>query len=591
MKKFRNAVLSLLAVCLIALPALAVEVAPLLRSKEGMVAAANPLAAKVGAEILERGGNAIDAAIAVSFALGVVEPYASGIGGEGFMVVSLADGRKIAVDFRSTAPAVATYENLAATGLQLRDISSTPKGFCIPGVLAAVKMAHELGASLPLKELIAPSVKLAQEGFEVNETFSKVVKDNFDKILKNSPDFLNEEMPWEPGDHFKNPALAETLSLIAENGTDVYYKGELGDNLEKFMVEKDGWTRKSDLESYTAILREVLHGKYRGYDIFVPGNPVGGARLLATLNILENFNLGLMGWDDPLALHIMQEAFILTALDQRYFVGDPAFDKLPEKGFVSKEYARSRMMAIDLSKASDPETWVYRSGDPEPYENGETTYVKAMLDGFKEEAPVPATSSRIKDPVESPSTTHFSIIDKDGNAVAWTQTISAFFGTGNWIDGYFLNNEMGNFKSKFVEGDPINLEPGKRPRTTIAPTIVEKDGKVRWIIGSPGAGRIVSTIVEMIVGLVDFDWSIEETVKAPKFTGYDSYKEIHMEEGYPEESVLFLEKILGHKTKVYSYPDLFFGGPNVIAVEDDGVFIGMGSIRRNGAAAAPSSKK
>lgn len=589
MKRFRSFVLALF-LCSVSVPALAVEVAPLLRSREGMVAAAHPLAAGVGAEILEKGGNAIDAAIAVSFALGVVEPYASGIGGEGFLVASLADGRKVALDFRSTAPAMATYENLAATGLKLSDIATTPKGLCVPGTLAAVRMLHEMGASLPLKELIAPSIRIAEEGFEVNETFSKIVKDNYDKLAKNAPNFLNDEMPWEQGEHFKNPALAKTLALIAEKGVDVYYKGELGDNLERYMIEKDGWTRKSDLESYKAILREVLHGQYRGYDIFVPGSPIGGARLLATLNILENFNLGLMGWDDPLALHIMQEAFVLTALDQRYFVGDPDFVRLPEKGFVSKEYARERMMGIDLSKASDPATWAYRSGDPAPYDSGEKTYVEVMLEGLKE-TPKSVASRILEDCVESPSTTHFSVIDKHGNAIAWTQTISAFFGTGDWIDGYFLNNEIGNFKSQFVEGDPQNMEPGKRPRTTIAPTIVEKDGEVRWIIGSPGAARIVSTIVEMIVGLIDFDWSIEEAVKAPKFIGSDTYKEIHMEEGYPEGTVVFLEKILGHKIKKYSYPDLFFGGPNVISVEEDGVFVGMGSIRRNGAAAAPTSGK
>ncbi|MCX5914966.1 MAG: gamma-glutamyltransferase, partial [Deltaproteobacteria bacterium] len=333
----------LLLVCFLILAALppadAVIVGPSLKSKHGMVVAANPLAAKVGAEILEKGGNAVDAAIAVSFALGVVEPYASSIGGEGYAILSLADGRKFAIDFRSTAPARATYENLAATGMKLNELKETPKGYCVPGVVAGAAKAHEIGATLPLKDLIAPAAGLAEEGFEVNETFAKVVKDSFEKLSRNAPMFLNGGLPWEKGDKFRNPALAKTLQIIAEKGADAFYRGELADSLEAFMKKNDGWVSKSDLETYRAEVKKPIHGTYRGYDLYVAGNPVGGPRLLASLNILENFNLAALGWNDPLAVHIMQEAFILTALDQGRYVGDPAFDELPEKGYISKEYA------------------------------------------------------------------------------------------------------------------------------------------------------------------------------------------------------------------------------------------------------------
>jgi gamma-glutamyltranspeptidase/glutathione hydrolase len=186
-----------------------------------------------------------------------------------------------------------------------------------------------------------------------------------------------------------------------------------------------------------------------------------------------------------------------------------------------------------------------------------------------------------------PSTTHFSIVDGEGNAVAWTQTISSFFGTGHMVDGYFLNNELGNFKGKPVEGSPINLEPGRRPRTTIAPLVVRKDGQVRWVIGSPGAGRIGSTIIEILVNVIDFGMSLEEAIRAPKFTGYDSYREIQLEDDFPESTVQFLEAI-GHEVKRYEHPDLYFGGPNAIAVGEDGVLTGVGSIRRHGGAAAPN---
>ncbi len=194
----------------------AARVGPSLQSKEGMVVAAHPLAARVGAEILERGGNAFDAAIAVSFALGVVEPYGSSLGGEGYAILALADGRKFAIDFRSTAPALATYENLFAAGNPLSVIKNTPKGFCVPGVVAAVAKIHEIGGSLPLKDLVAPAILLAKEGFEINETFAKAVKENWDKLLKNAPDLINKGLPREAGGRFRNPELARTLAIIAE---------------------------------------------------------------------------------------------------------------------------------------------------------------------------------------------------------------------------------------------------------------------------------------------------------------------------------------------------------------------------------------
>jgi len=308
---------------------------------------------------------------------------------------------------------------------------------------------------------------------------------------------------------------------------------------------------------------------------------VGGPRILATLNILEHFNLSIMSWDDPLAIHIMQEALILTSLDQRRWMGDPATNPyIPEKGYVSKDYARQRLMQIDLGKASDPSAWYSeRVGDPGPYENG-ANYIdvmleeqrKAVIEGSAEDAP--------------PSTTHFSVVDGAGNAVSWTQTISSFFGTGNMVDGYFLNNELGNFKAVPEEGSPINLEPGRRPRTTIAPLVVRKDGKVRWVIGSPGAGRIGSTIVEILVNVIDFDMSLENAIRAPKFTGYDAYKAIQLEDDYPQKTIDLLVA-MGHEVKRYSFPDLYFGGPNAIAVGEDGLLTGVGSIRRQGGAAAP----
>jgi gamma-glutamyltranspeptidase/glutathione hydrolase len=559
----------------------AVTSAPTLTSKQGMVTAAHPLAAQAGAEILEKGGNAVDAAIAVSLALGVVEPYASGLGGEGYMVAVMANGRELAIDFRSTAPALATYENLNMAG-ELRNVKYTPKGYCVAGVPAGIGKALEF-ASLPLKDLAAPAIRLAQEGFEVNETFSGVNMDRWEILVKNAPGFLNDGMPWSVGETFRNPALARTMKIMASKGVDTFYNGELADDLDRYMQENDGWARKSDMQSYRAIAKTPIKGTYRGYELSVPGSPVGGPRILATLNILEHFNLAIMNWADPLAIHIMQEAMILTSLDQRRWLGDPETNAyIPEKGYISKDYARQRVMQIDLSKASDPSTWyTEKVGDPGPYEQG-ASYVDVMLEA-RQKAVIEGETQDVP-----PSTTHFSVVDKAGNAVAWTQTISSFFGTGNMVNGYFLNNELGNFKSKPVEGSPINLEPGRRPRTTIAPMVVKKDGKVRWVLGSPGAGRIGSTVIEILVNLIDFDMNLEQAIKTPKFTGYDAYKEIQLEDDFPQKTVELLEA-LGHKVKRYDHPDLYFGGPNAIAVKD-GVLTGVGSIRRHGGAAAPENQ-
>jgi gamma-glutamyltranspeptidase/glutathione hydrolase len=563
--------------------AYAVSVAPVLQSKEGMVTAAHPLAAAAGAEILEKGGNAVDAAIAVSLVLGVVEPYASGLGGEGYLVAIMADGREVAVDFRSTAPALATYANLNKAG-NLKEVKFTPKGYCVAGVPAGIGKALEL-ASLPLQELAAPAIRLAEDGFEVTETFSTVNMDAFEILSENAPAFLDDGMPWSTGSVFRNPALARTLKILATKGVDAFYKGELAKNLDRFMRENDGWTRKSDLKNYRALVKKPIKGSYRGYEINVPGSPVGGPRILATLNILEHFNLAMMSWDDPLAIHIMQEAMILTSLDQRRWLGDPETNPyIPEKGYISKDYARQRFMQINLSKASDPALWYSeRVGDPGPYENG-ASYIDVMLEERHKQVIEGTTQD------ESPSTTHFSVVDKAGNAVSWTQTISSFFGTGNMVDGYFLNNELGNFKYEPVEGSPINLEPGRRPRTTIAPLVVRKDGKVRWVIGSPGGGRIGSTVIEILVNVIDFEMSLENAIRAPKFTGYDAYKEIQLEDDFPPKTIEFLLE-LGHEVKRYEHPDLYFGGPNAIAVGKDGLLTGVGSIRRLGGAAAPQVSK
>ncbi len=576
----KRAIVFVFSICLIVGVTFGAVTAQTVASSDGMVAAANAYAAEIGAEILEKGGNALDAAIAVSFALGVVEPYASGLGGEGYAVITMANGEKHAVDFKSMAPGGVTYDLLEELETSISDIRYTPKGALVPGVPAGIQKVYDLGATLPLEELIAPAIELAREGFVVNETFAKVTSDKYEALLNSAPEFLNDMLAWETGDVYKNEALAETMEMIAENGIKCFYEGQIAEDIAQYMEENDGFITKEDLENYVAYVKKPVQGTYRGYDVIVPGPPVSGPQLIAILNMLENYNLGLMGWDDPLAIHIIQQTLVLEDVDRRYFISDPDYYDLPVEGFMSKEYARRRIMKIDLNQAIDPDTYWDHGGNPTPFEEGKSFEDVLIEEGAKEAA---AELVNVK---ESPSTTHFSILDKEGNAVAWTQTNSSFFGTTSFVNGFFMNNEIGNFASTYRDWDVINLEPGMRPRTTICPTIIEKDGEVRFIIGTPGGGRIVSTITNLIVDLIDFEMPVDKAIAKPKFVGYVWYDKIRMEKGLPEKTLEALEA-LGHELRLYEYPDLYFGGPNLISVGQDGMMIGAGSIRRNGAASAP----
>lgn len=582
----RRCFLGLMAALISSYPVSAVTVGTVLKSDKGMVTAAHPLAAAAGAEILEKGGNAIDAAIATSLALGVVEPYASSLFGEGYMVIRMADGTAYSIDFRSTVPAMGTYNELKKENLTINKIKRMPQGTCVPGLIAGIEEVFSKGATKPLAELAAPAIRYAEEGFEVSKTFSQVCKDNFEDLTNHAPDFLNEGFAWEPGDKFKNPALAKTLKLLVDKGLREFYEGKVADDVESFMIKNGGWIRKDDLKNYKVVEREPLKGTYKGYEITVAGLPVGGPRLIENMNIFENFNFSAMGWDDPLRLHIMHETFLLSNEDLRSYIGDPAFNATSEKGMASKEYAKLRMMQIKLRGATSDSEWKNGKSNPgdAPAFEGNTKYTDYLA------LPKAAKIYDGVDVAESASTTHFSVIDRWGNAVAWTQTISSFFGTSYWVDGFFMNNEIGNFWNK-PGGGVSDMEPGKRVRTTIAPMIVEKDGKVRWILGTPGAGRIVPTLSQMLVDLIDFNMSLEESIKAPKimssFRANEGVSLMEMESGYDAKTVEALQKGFGYTIVTKPYPDLYFGGPNVIAVEADGSLTGVGSVRRGGSAAAP----
>ena len=559
----------LLAFVALALPLLGEEitVGQIATGTKGVVAAAHPLAAKVGAEILARGGNAVDAAVATAFALGVVEPYASGIGGEGVMVISLADGTEVAIDYKSVAPGHVTLEGTDTS------VKLGPKGTCVPGVVAGLALALEKYGTMSLAEVLEPAIRLAREGFPIDEVFVDVMAAHgFYENIVDDPEissiFLKDGLIPDVGTVITNPELAHAYELIAQQGPEVFYEGEIA---EAIVQATEGWITKEDLAQYTPREMEPVRGDYRGYEVLSAPPPVGGTTLIEALNILENFDLSGYSYTDPEAIHLIAESLLLASADRYRYVGDPAFFAVPIKGLTSDAYARERAELIRLDAVIPPRE--APAGGPFQYEYLEE---HAAIYSVPEEA-------------TSLSTTHVSVVDKEGNAVSLTQTLSYFWGSQVFVSGYgfFLNNELHNF-NRYDPTDPTDLNeiaPYKRPRTLIAPTIVKRDGEVFLVVGTPGAGRIISTLLEVIVNVVDFGMDLKEAIAAPKFCSRVAYKELRMEEGYPEETLAAL-KALGHKIKLYSPLNLYFGGINAVMVQEDGTMIGVGSLRRQGAAGA-----
>jgi len=530
---------------------------------KGMVASAHELASRAGAEILAAGGNAVDAAVATAFAITVVEPNASSLGGEGYLVMSLADGRDLAIDFRSWAPGRVTLATDASA-------MTGPESTCIPGLVAGLTLALGEYGTKPLHEVMAPAIRLAREGFPLDAVLFDRLTELYgfteygtDPVV--GPIYFPDGLVPEIGSTVVNEDLAQALELIAQEGADAFYRGKLADAIVEAM---DGWFTSADLQRYQAVVREAIVSEYRGHTVIGTPPNVAGIVVAEALNILDNFDLSETGgWDDPDAIHLMAEALLLASADRGPYVGDPDFYDVPLAGLLSEDYAAERAALIDPGAAIVP-TSATPVGNPYPF------------------MAVPVGT--IEGP-ESPSTTHISVLDEAGNAVGITQTISSFWGSQDMIPGFgfFMNNEFHNFNSYNPDRpDDVNvLAPYKRPRTVLAPTIVRnQEGRVVLVLGTPGAGRIPSTTVETIVNVIDFGMSLEDAIRAPKFTSRVGYAELHVEGGYPEETIAAL-KALGHTVDAnHGELDYFFGGINAIIVEDS-LMTGVGSFRRAGGAA------
>ena len=529
--------------------------------QKGMVASDHLLASQIGAEILAQGGNAVDAAVATAFAIGLVAPYCAGIGGEGMMLITLADGTEVAIDFRSWAPGHVTKETPVN--------KYGPKSVCIPGQVAGLAMALEKYGTMTLAEVLEPVIKLAREGFPYDEWLAGMVSYIYDDVLEQPAAaelFLNPDgtIP-EVGSTFTNTGLAQALELIAKDGPAAFYKGPIADAI---VEATEGWITHEDLAAYRAVERDPIRGSYRGYELLTAPPPVGGTILVEALNILEHFNLAAFDSPaDPMVIHLIAQALLLAWADFDQYVADPGFIDVPVAQLIDKRYARERLKLIRLNQTLEPGS--VPAGDPYHF------------------APVAAQSESRDAVATSGSTTHISVVDAKGNVVALTQTISSAWGSRVFVPGFGfpLNNEFRNFKG-YNPDQPNDLDyagPHKRPRTELCPTIIRKSGNPIWVLGTHGSARIPSTVLETIVNLIDFGMDLYTAIVAPKFCSSTRYKELRMETGFPVETVTTLED-MGYVIKTYGELDWYFGGVNAIQLLDK-YMIGVGAPRDEGSAA------
>jgi gamma-glutamyltranspeptidase/glutathione hydrolase len=506
-------------------------------STTGLVVSTSALASDVGAAILHRGGNAVDAAVATAFALAVSHPSAGNIGGGGFMLVREPSGNTVAFDYREKAPLKSRPDMyLDDQGKINRRLTS--EGYLAPGVPGTVRgleMAHKRFGKLPFKEVVTPAADLAGNGFILTKNLANDLNRQLSGAMGKYPASAEAYgkpggEKWVEGDRIVLKDLSKTLRAIADEGADVFYKGWIADRIAEDMQKHGGLISKEDLAAYRAVQRKPVTGRFRDYEILsMPPPSSGGVGLIEMLNILENLDLKKEGRYSAAGLHLIIEAMRRAYLDRARYLGDPDFVTVPVEKLTSKDYARKVAATIDPAKAS-------RS-----VEIGKDI-VTAVL------------------PPESDETTHFSVIDKDGMAVTNTFTLEGGFGSRVVVQGagFLLNNEMGDFNKKPGEtnttgdiGTQANLiAPGKRMLSSMTPTLVTRNGKVVLITGSPGGRTIINTVLSIVLGVTEFGMNGREAVVSPRMHNQWLPDETVFEEGAVPDNVLARLKEMGHNIRV-----------------------------------------
>ncbi len=505
-------------------------------AEKGMVSSAHELASRAGVEIMEKGGNAIDAAIATMLALNVVEPNASGIGGGGFMTIRFAEtGEVVALDYRETAPASATKDMFASDySRQTRDSLSGGKSVGVPGIVLGIFTALERYGTMSFAKVAEPAIRLAEEGFEVHRMQTGIIADNYEKLSKYNLEtrFMPDGLPAETGTILKQPELAKAFRMIAKDGSDAFYKGPVGEAVVVAVNRTGGNMTMEDLSGYEVLVHEPIKGSYRGYSIYsTPPASSGGTHIVQLLNIMERYPVYEWRHNSAEYLHHLAEAMKLIFADRQKYMADTAFVKVPLVGLVSKEYAKLLTSKIKPDAVMTEVPY----DDPWPFNIGEKSVYLGGGDNTHN------------------STSSFSVVDVAGNIVASTNTVNFFFGSGVVVPEYgiVLNNEMDDFAK-----DPASVnapEPGKRPLSSMSPTVVlNPEGKPFMTLGAAGATRIIATIAQIIMNVVDFGMPMDEAIEQARVFNFASggqAGQFLMEEGVAGEVVQALGA-LGHDIQV-----------------------------------------
>lgn len=518
------------------------------KSTVGMVVSTQKTANTIGMDVLKNGGNAVDAAVAVGYALAVVHPVAGNLGGGGFAIIRTADGNTYALDFREVAPGKATRNMyLDKNGEVIPDAST--EGYLaagVPGTVAGMSAMLERFGTKKLSDLIQPAIRCAEEGFTISARQAETFKEYLPRLAKFESSrkyFLKPDgSTYREGEILVQKDLAKTLKLIAQKGPDGFYKGETAKLIAKDMAANGGIITEEDLAMYHPVWREPVRGTYRGYEIVSMAPPSsGGTHIIQMLNILENYNLKEMGHNSAAAVHVIAEAMRQAYADRSEFMGDPDFVKVPVDWLTSKEYAAKVSAGINPEKAT-PSSEVRPGNRP-------------LNDGT--------------------NTTHYSIVDKWGNAVSVTYTINDYYGCGAAVNGagFLLNNEMDDFAIKpgvpnlygLLGGDANAVEPFKRPLSSMSPTIVTKDGQLFMVVGSPGGARIITTVMQVILNVIDYNMNIREAVDAPRFHMQWLPDEIRIEKNGLVKDVIDKLTNMGYKVVVKAP----MGDVNAILIDPD----------------------
>jgi len=499
-----------------------------LRGSSAMVSSRSDIASAVGSEIMAQGGNAIDAAVATGFALAVTYPSAGNLGGGGFMVIKLADGEVLALDYREKAPADAHRDMFLDSegNVDRRLALSSHQSAGVPGSVAGMLEALSRYGTMSPAQVVAPAIRLAEDGFILNEDLAGQLRGNFNSF-RNYPAslsaFANDGVPYASGDLWRQPDLAKTLKAIAEHGRDGFYKGPVADLIVSDMRANDGLITHADLENYEAVWRSPVHGTYRGYDIWsMPAPSSGGILLVQMLNMLEPYAIGELGWGSRETLHLMIEAQRRAYADRAEYLGDPDFVEVPAATLMSKDYAERRFASFDPVHAS----------------NSEDIGAGAW-------------------PEESPQTTHYSVMDAMGNAVSVTTTLNRSYGNKIVVPGagFLLNNEMDDFSSKpdtpnsygLIGRVANEIQPGKRMLSSMTPTIVTRDGTPVLLTGSPGGSTIINTVLQVVMNVVDHKMPVERAVSSPRIHHQWLPDVVRYETGAMSEAVEAELQAMGHK--------------------------------------------